>query len=215
MSLAVLISGRGSNLEAILHAQRAQEWEKSLGARVAAVVSNRPDVRGLAIARAHGVDAQVLDHADFSTRSGFDAALSALVDRYEPVLLVLAGFMRVLTPEFVARYPGRLINIHPSLLPAFTGLHTHARAIEMGVRIHGTTVHFVSGELDAGPIIAQSALAVVPGETEAALAARVLALEHELLPRCIRWILEGRVRLDGGRVATGDLQADQLLTVRA
>jgi phosphoribosylglycinamide formyltransferase-1 len=214
-NIVCLISGRGSNLEAILRAQREQQWEKTVDARVAAVVSNRADARGLVIAAAYGVEAQVLAHADFPSREGFDAALSALIDRYDPVLVVLAGFLRVLTPGFVEHYQGRLINIHPSLLPAFAGLHTHDRAIEMGVRVHGTTVHFVTGELDAGPIIAQAALAVVPGEPEPALAARVLALEHELLPRCMRWILEGRVRLDGRRVVTEGVDPAQLLRVQA
>ncbi len=212
-NIVCLISGRGSNLEAILRAQHEQQWAQRLGARVSAVISNRADARGLEIAAAHGVAGQVLAHGDFPSREGFDAALADLIDRQEPALVVLAGFLRVLTPAFVGRYAGRLINIHPSLLPAFTGLHTHARALEMGVRIHGTTVHYVTGELDAGPIIAQAALGVLPGETEDALAARVLALEHEILPRCIRWILEGQVRLDGRRVITEGLAPSMLLRV--
>ena len=212
-NIVCLISGRGSNLEAVLRAQREEQWEKQPGARVSAVISNRADARGLEIAAAHGVAAHVLAHGDFPSREGFDATLGALIDRHDPALVVLAGFLRVLTPAFVARYAGRLVNIHPSLLPAFPGLHTHERAIEMGVRIHGTTVHYVTGELDAGPIIAQAALAVLPGETEGALATRVLALEHEILPRCIRWILEGRVRLDGGRVITEGVAPSLLLRV--
>lgn len=214
-NIVCLISGRGSNLEAILRAEREQQWAARLGARVVAVVSNRAGVGGLAIAASHGVDAHVLAHGAFPSRAAFDAELAALIDRYEPALVVLAGFLRVLTPEFVARYPGRLINIHPSLLPAFAGLHTHERAIDMGVRVHGTTVHFVTGELDAGPIIAQSALAVRPDDNADTLAARVLALEHELLPRCIRWILEGRVRLQGNKVASGDVDPAQLLRMTA
>jgi phosphoribosylglycinamide formyltransferase-1 len=214
-NIVCLISGRGSNLEAILRVQREQQWEKTLGARVVAVVSNRADARGLAIATAYGVDAQVLAHADYPNREGFDAALRALIDRHDPALVVLAGFLRVLTPGFVEHYQGRLINIHPSLLPAFAGLHTHERAIESGVRIHGTTVHYVTGELDAGPIIAQAALPLLPGEAEAALAARVLGLEHELLPRCVRWILEGRVRLEGRHVVTEGVDPAQLLRVVA
>lgn len=212
-NIVCLISGRGSNLEAVLRAQREEHWEKQPGARVCAVISNRADARGLAIAAAHGLETHVLAHGDFSSREAFDTALAALIDRHEPALVVLAGFLRVLTPAFVARYVGRLINIHPSLLPAFPGLHTHERALEMGVRIHGTTVHYVTGELDAGPIIAQAALAVVPGETDAALAARVLTLEHEILPRCIRWILEDRVRLEGRHVVTGDVAPSMLLRV--
>jgi len=214
-SLVCLISGRGSNLAAILQAQRDQRWEQALGARVAAVISNRAEARGLSIAREHGVDAHVVAHDSFATRAAFDAALGQRIDDYDPALVVLAGFLRVLTPDFVARYPGRLINIHPSLLPAFAGLQTHRRALEAGVRVHGTTVHFVSGELDAGPIIAQSALAVAPGETEASLAARVLALEHVLLPRCIAWLLAGSVRLEGRRVDADGLGAGELLTFAA
>ena len=211
-SLVCLISGRGSNLEAILRAQREQNWEQTLGARVAAVVCNRAQAGGLSIAAAQGVPSHVLAHDAYSTREEFDAALGALIERYEPTLVVLAGFMRVLTAQFVARYRGHLINIHPSLLPAFAGLHTHRRALQAGVRVHGATVHFVSGDLDAGPIIAQAALAVAPGESEAQLAARVLALEHVLLPRCIAWILAGKVRLDGQRVLTEGLGAGDLLT---
>lgn len=214
-NLVCLISGRGSNLEAILHAQRDQQWERRLQARVAAVISNRAQAPGLSIAQAHGVDTHVIAHDDFASRAAFDAALGQLIDRYQPALVVLAGFLRVLTPEFVDRYRGSLINIHPSLLPAFAGLHTHARALAAGVRVHGATVHFVAGELDAGPIIAQAALAVEPGESEPCLAARVLALEHLLLPRCIGWLIEGKVRLEGPRVVTDGIGAGQLLLCEA
>jgi len=210
-NIVCLISGRGSNLEAILAAQAAGQWQQRLDAGVACVIANRSDARGLDIARAHGVPTQVLAHGDYPSREAYDAALAACIDTYTPALVVLAGFLRVLTPGFVGRYAGRLINVHPSLLPAFTGLHTHARALAAGVRVHGTTVHYVSGELDAGPIIAQSALAVRPGEDADALAARVLAREHQLLPLCITWILEGRVRLEGDRVLAPGLGADQLL----
>ena len=212
-SLVCLISGRGSNLEAILRVQQEQNWEQTLGARVAAVISNRSQAAGLSIAAAHGVSTHVLAHDAFDAREDFDAALSDLIGRYEPALVVLAGFMRVLTAPFVASHQGRLINIHPSLLPAFAGLHTHRRALQAGVRVHGATVHFVSGELDAGPIIAQSALAVAPGESETHLAARVLVLEHALLPRCIAWILAGKVQLQGQRVLTEGLGAGDLLTI--
>jgi phosphoribosylglycinamide formyltransferase-1 len=214
-NIVCVISGRGSNLEAILRAEREQQWAAQLGARVSAVISNRADALGLAIAADYGVATQVLDHGAFSSRAAFDTALAAVIDRYEPALVVLAGFMRVLTPAFAARYQERLINIHPSLLPAFAGLHTHQRAAEMGVRVHGTTVHFVTGELDAGPIIAQAALAVGPQEAADALAARVLKLEHELLPRCIRWLIEGRVRLEGQRVVTDGIDPALLLRVAA
>jgi phosphoribosylglycinamide formyltransferase-1 len=210
-NILCLISGRGSNLQAILATERAEQWPQRYGARMAAVISNRADARGLEIARAHGVATQVLEHGAYASRREFDAALAACIDAHDPVLVVLAGFMRVLTPELAARYHGRMINIHPSLLPAFTGLNTHARALAAGVRVHGTTVHYVSGELDAGPIIAQAALAVAPGESEESLAARVLSLEHRLLPRCICWILEGRVRLHEGRVAADGLGPAQLL----
>jgi phosphoribosylglycinamide formyltransferase-1 len=200
MNIVCLVSGRGSNLEAILRAQVAGNWERDPGARVVAVVSNRPKARGLEIARGYGVDAHVVDHQEFASREQFDSALERCIDPYQPALVVLAGFLRVLTPGFVARYAGRLINIHPSLLPAFPGLSTHRRALGAGVRVHGTTVHYVSGELDSGPIIAQAALRVRPGEDEEELAARVLALEHELFPRCVRWIAQGAVRLEGGTV---------------
>ena len=210
-NIVCLISGRGSNLQALLDAQRERDWAGRLGARVAAVVSNRAEAGGLELARAAGVATHVLPHAAFHSRAAFDDALAQCVERHAPALLVLAGFMRVLTPAFVARYAGRLINIHPSLLPSFPGLDTHARALAGGVRVHGATVHFVTGELDAGPIIGQAALAVRPGETPAELAARVLALEHVLLPRCVEWLLQGRVRLEEGRVLTEGLEAGELL----
>ncbi len=210
-NIVCLISGRGSNLEAILAAQRDARWDQALGARVAAVVSNRAEAPGLAIARRHGVETAVVAHGDYPDRARFDAALGRVIDRHDPALVVLAGFLRVLTPEMVARYEGRMINIHPSLLPAFGGLDTHRRALAEGVRVHGATVHYVAPALDAGPIIAQAALAVAPDDTEDALAARVLALEHVLLPRCIEWILQGRVRLEAGRVRSSGLAADQLL----
>lgn len=186
-SIVVLISGRGSNLAAILRA--------GLPARVAAVISNRADAAGLALARQAEVPAFVLDHREFAAREDFDAALAAAIDRHAPSLVVLAGFMRVLTAGFVERYRGRLINIHPSLLPAFAGLETHRRALEAGVRIHGCTVHFVTPAVDGGPIIAQAAVAVLPNDDEATLAARVLAEEHRLYPQAIRWFLDGRLRL--------------------
>jgi phosphoribosylglycinamide formyltransferase-1 len=212
-SAVCLISGRGSNLEAILRAARDESWEAGAGLRVAAVVSNRAGVRGLEVARDFGVPALVLAHDAYPTREAFDAALAAAIDAYEPALVVLAGFMRVLTPAFVARYRGRLLNIHPSLLPAFPGLHTHRRALAAGVRLHGATVHFVSDQLDGGPIVAQAAVPVLPGDTEQALAARVLAQEHVLLPRCVRWILEGSVRLEGESVVVEAIAPQELVVM--
>ncbi|GIX28011.1 MAG: phosphoribosylglycinamide formyltransferase [Burkholderiales bacterium] len=191
--LAILISGRGSNMEAILRAR--------LPATVAAVISNEPGARGLEIARAHGIATEVVPHRDHPDRGSFDQALAQAIDRHGAELVVLAGFMRVLTAGFVERYRGRLVNIHPSLLPAFPGLHTHRRALEAGVRIHGCTVHFVTESLDHGPIIIQAAVPVLPEDDEARLAARVLAEEHRIYPQAIRWIVEGRLRLTGeGRV---------------
>jgi len=203
--IVILISGRGSNMEALLDAR--------LPAEVAAVVSNAPDARGLEIARAHGVSTAVVDHRAFPNRPAFDEALSAALDKYQPDVLVLAGFMRILTDGFVQRYTGRLLNIHPSLLPAFPGLHTHARALAAGVRIHGCTVHFVTPTLDHGPIVAQAAVTVLPGDTEHALAARVLAQEHRIYPQAVRWFCEDRLKLapegtvlvDGARTSAATL----------
>jgi phosphoribosylglycinamide formyltransferase 1 len=208
-----LISGRGSNLEAILRTARAEHWQANAGIQVAAVVSNRPQARGLQVARDYGVPASVLQQADFATREAFDAVLAERVDAHRPALVVLAGFMRVLTPAFVAHYRGRLLNVHPSLLPAFPGLQTHRRALQAGVRLHGATVHFVSDQLDGGPIVAQAAMPVRPDDTEQTLAARVLEQEHVLLPRCVRWILEGLVRLDGERVVADGIAPQELFVL--
>ena len=194
--IAVLISGQGSNLGAIVRASEAQDWP----GRVVAVISNRADARGLQFAQERDIATAVLDHKDYVDRPAFDAALAGTIDRFEPDLVVLAGFMRIFTPEFVARYDGRLLNVHPSLLPAFSGLHTHRRAIDEGCKVHGATVHFVSAELDHGPIVAQAVVPVLPGDDEAALAARVLAAEHVLYPRAVRWFLEGALELKDGRV---------------
>jgi phosphoribosylglycinamide formyltransferase-1 len=204
-NIVCLISGRGSNLEAILRCARDEDWRRTLDARVALVISNHADAPGLAFARNAGVPTAVVSHTEHASRTAFEAALINVIDAHVPALVVLAGFMRVLTPDFVARYAGRLINIHPSLLPAFPGLGTHRQAIAAGVKVHGCTVHFVSNEVDGGPIIAQAAIKVLPDDTESALAARVLVQEHLLLPRCIRWICEGRVRLDDGRAIARDL----------
>jgi phosphoribosylglycinamide formyltransferase-1 len=199
-NIVCLISGRGSNLEAILRTARDERWETEARARVAAVISNREDASGLAIARSFGVPVQAIEHRHFDSRDAFDAALIDAIDAHAPALVVLAGFMRVLTARFVEHFEGRLINIHPSLLPAFPGLATHRQALAAGVRVHGATVHFVSNDVDAGAIIAQAVVPVLPDDTEETLAARVLAQEHRLYPRCVRWVVEGRVRLQRGRV---------------
>jgi phosphoribosylglycinamide formyltransferase-1 len=195
LPVVVLISGRGSNLKSILDAVAA-----GLPAEVCAVISNRPGAGGLAHAAAAGVPTEVVDHTRFATREAFEAALTGAIDRHAPGLVVLAGFMRVLGPEFVRHYRGRLINIHPALLPAFPGLDTHRRAIEAGAAEHGASVHFVTEEVDAGPVIHQARVPVLPGDTPEALAARVLEQEHRLYPEVIGWIAEGRVRLEGDRV---------------
>ena len=187
--IVVLISGAGSNLQALIDAARQEQWEQLLGARFAAVISNRSDAPGLALARAAGLACEVVAHSAHSSREAFDAALMKAVDAHRPDLVLLAGFMRILTPEFVSHYEGRLLNIHPSLLPAFTGLHTHRRALEAGCRIAGATVHQVTAELDHGPILAQAAVPVLPDDSSETLAARVLAAEHQIYPRAVRqWL---------------------------
>ena len=194
--IAVLISGQGSNLDAIVRASEAQDWP----GRVVAVLSNRAEAPGLEFARSRGIATEVVDHKAFSDRAAFDAALAQRLDGHAPDLVVLAGFMRILTPEFVARYEGRMLNVHPSLLPSFTGLQTHRRAIEAGCKVAGATVHFVSAELDHGPIVAQAVVPVLAGDDEMALARRVLAAEHVLYPRAVGWFVRGELRLDNGRV---------------
>ena len=194
--IAVLISGQGSNLGAIVRASEAQDWP----GRVVAVISNRADAGGLEFARQRGIATAALDHKAFDGRPAFDAALAELLDSHSPDLVVLAGFMRILTPEFVARYEGRMLNIHPSLLPSFTGLKTHQRAIDAGCKVAGATVHFVSAELDHGPIVAQAVVPVLAGDDEKTLAARVLVAEHELYPRAVGWFVKGQLRLEDGRV---------------
>jgi len=190
MSVVVLISGRGSNMQAMLEA----------GIPVAAVISNRADAAGLAIAAQRGVPTAVVDHRCYASREAFDDALATEIEHYAPRLVALAGFMRILSAGFVARFAGRIVNIHPSLLPQFPGLDTHARALAAGVKRHGCTVHFVTAELDHGPIIAQAAVPVLPGDTEQSLAARVLAQEHLLYPRAIRWFLDGDLVIEGAKV---------------
>jgi phosphoribosylglycinamide formyltransferase-1 len=194
--VVVLISGRGSNMEAIVRACAAEAWP----ARIAAVISNRADAAGLGFAQAHGIATAVVDHKAFASREAFDARLADAIDAFSPDVVALAGFMRILTPGFVQRYDGRLVNIHPSLLPMFPGLHTHRRAIEAGCKVAGASVHFVTADLDHGPIIGQAVVPVLPGDDEDALAARVLAQEHRLYPRAVRWLVEGALERHEGVV---------------
>jgi len=188
-NIVILISGGGSNMAAILRAAQRDDWQKLVGARVAAVISNRADAGGLRLAAEAGVATEVVDHKQFDGREAFDAALARTIDAHQPALVALAGFMRILTPGFVARYQGRLLNIHPSLLPAFPGLHTHQRAIEAGCKVAGATVHQVTAELDHGPILEQAVVPVLPDDTAEALAARVLTQEHLIYPRAIARLL--------------------------
>lgn len=196
-NIVILISGRGSNMQAIVEAAIP-------GARIAAVLSNRPDAAGLAWAAERGIATEALDHKAFDSREAFDAALAKRIDAYAPDLLVLAGFMRILSAGFTEHYAGRMFNIHPSLLPAFTGMHTHRRAIEAGCKLAGCTVHFVTAELDHGPIVAQAAVPVLDDDTEATLSARVLEAEHRLYPTAVRAFVEDRLRIDGLRVLGAD-----------
>lgn len=205
MSVVVLISGRGSNLQALLEA----------GIPVSAVISNKADAAGLGVAARRGVATAVVEHRRDATREAFDAALAAEIDRHAPRLVALAGFMRVLTPGLVARYAGRLVNIHPSLLPEFPGLDTHARALAAGVRRHGCTVHFVTAELDRGPVIAQASVPVLPGDTPDTLGARVLQQEHQLYPRAIRWFLDGELVIEGDKVRVKGNHAQMVDSDRA
>ncbi|HRI18921.1 MAG TPA: phosphoribosylglycinamide formyltransferase [Burkholderiaceae bacterium] len=206
-SIVILISGRGSNMEAIVEACARKGWN----ARIAAVISNRADAAGLAFAAARGIATAVVDHRAFASREDFDAALADAVDAHAPDLVLLAGFMRILTPVFVQRYAGRLLNIHPSLLPLFPGLHTHRRAIEAGCKVAGATVHFVTADLDHGPIVAQAVVPVLADDTEDALAARVLEREHVLYPLAVRWFVEDRLRVEGGMVRQVDGAAQLLV----
>ena len=199
--VVVLISGRGSNMEALLEARLP----------VSAVISNRADAAGLRTAAARGIPTRVVEHRGFASRAAFDAALAAEIDRVEPRLVALAGFMRVLTPAFVERYAQRLLNIHPSLLPAFPGLNTHERALAAGVKLHGCTVHFVTPELDHGPIVIQAAVRVHPGDNPPALAARVLRQEHVIYPRAVSWFLEDRLVIGSGVVSVKGNDAQLVL----
>ena len=190
--IVILISGRGSNMQALLQAK--------LPCSIAAVVSNRASAEGLSFAAAQGIPTAVVAHQDYPTRAEFDAALAKVIDQYQADFVILAGFMRILTPEFVSHYQGRLVNIHPSLLPAYTGLNTHARALQDAIKIHGCTVHFVTADLDHGPIIIQAAVPVLCGDTENSLSDRVLMEEHRIYPQAVRWLCEEEVSLKGGIV---------------
>jgi len=199
-SIVILISGRGSNMEAIVRAAQTERWP----ARIAAVISNRPDASGLEFAAGNGIATAVISNRDYPTRDQFDAALREKIDTFAPDLVVLAGFMRILTAPFVEHYQGRMLNIHPSLLPSFPGLATHRQALAAGVKLHGATVHFVTPDLDHGPIVAQAAVPVQEDDSEETLAERVLEQEHVIYPRAVRWFIDGRLRLDGARVRLSD-----------
>jgi len=194
--IVILISGRGSNMQAIVRACAAEGW----AARIAAVISSRPDAAGLVFAREHGIASAVVDHKGFASREAFDAELARVIATFEPEVIALAGFMRILSDGFVARFEGRLVNVHPSLLPAFTGLHTHRRAIEAGCKLAGATVHFVTPTLDHGPIIAQAVVPVLPSDSAETLSARVLEREHVLYPRALRWLVHDELVRDGNTV---------------
>ena len=194
--IVILISGRGSNMEAIVQACEAEQWR----ARIAAVISNRPDAKGLQFAALRGIPTAVVDHTQHASREAFDAELARVIDGYRPDVVALAGFMRILTARFVQHYHGRLVNIHPSLLPAFPGLHTHQRAIEAGCKLAGATVHFVTPELDHGPIVLQAAVPVLADDTEDSLSARVLTHEHVIYPQAVRWLVEDLLSVNDGVV---------------
>jgi phosphoribosylglycinamide formyltransferase-1 len=204
--IVILISGRGSNMEAIVRRCAEERWP----ARVVAVIANRAQAGGLQFARAQGIAAEVVDHTAFASRDAFDDVLAATIDAHAPDLLLLAGFMRILGVAFVRRYEGRLLNIHPSLLPAFPGLHTHRRALEAGCKVSGATVHFVTADLDHGPIVMQSVVPVQPDDSEVSLAARVLATEHRIYPQSVLWFVRGLLRVEHGVVVQTE-GASQLL----
>ncbi len=195
-NIVILISGRGSNMEAIVRAAQSEQWP----ARIAAIISNRADAKGLLFAAEAGIPTATVVSKDYSSREAFDAALQLAIDGFQPDLVVLAGFMRILTDRFVEHYAGRMLNIHPSLLPSFPGLATHQQALSAGVRVHGATVHFVTADLDHGPIVAQAVVPVLADDTEQSLSARVLMQEHIIYPRAVRWFVEERLSIEDGRV---------------
>ena len=210
--IVILISGRGSNMEALIAARDSG----TLPVEIVAVISNRPDASGLETAERSGITAHYIDHRAFSERDAFDAALAECIDGFAPDLVVLAGFMRILGDPFVRHYAGRMMNIHPSLLPSFPGMHTHRRALDEGVRVHGCTVHFVTPALDHGPVIIQAAVPVLDSDDEATLAARVLGQEHRVYPQAVRWFAEDRLRVEHGRVRlAADCAGDAVLVAPA
>ena len=208
-NIVILISGRGSNMEALIAARDAG----CLPVNIAAVISNRPAAKGLETAAKAGIATHFIDHKAFAGREAFDVALAECIDQFKPDLVVLAGFMRILSEGFVRHYEGRLMNIHPSLLPSFPGLHTHQRALEEGVRIHGCTVHFVTPTLDHGPVIIQAAIPVLDGDTEDSLAARILVQEHKVYPQAVRWFAEDKLTLENGRVRLSADLSDQAVLI--
>ncbi|EFP65566.1 Phosphoribosylglycinamide formyltransferase [Ralstonia pickettii] len=210
-NIVILISGRGSNMEAIVRACQAEGWS----GRIAAVISNRPEAAGLKFAASHGIATAVVDHKAFPDRDSFDAALAQVIDGFSPDLVVLAGFMRILTAGFVTRYAGRMLNIHPSLLPCFPGLHTHEAALAMGVKVHGATVHFVTADLDHGPIVLQAIIDVRQSDTPNSLAGRLLAQEHTIYPRAVRWFVEGRLSIEDGVVRVSPDESQLVIGVNA
>lgn len=202
--IVVLISGRGSNFVAIQETALREQWEETIGAKIVAVISNRPEAKGLELARGYGIEAVSLDHKLFETREAFEEKLLELVQSYEPDLVVLAGFMRILTEGFVKHFPGKILNIHPAVLPSFKGLDTHQRAIDAGVRVHGTTVHFVTAALDGGAIIGQAVVPVLPSDDEHSLADRVLGYEHQLFSRAVKACVEGKIQYVNERAVMDD-----------
>ncbi len=195
-SIVSLISGRGSNFEAIYKAAQAKSWD----VRFTGLIANQPEAKGLEFAKSVGIPTAVIDHRAYPSREAFDRALMQQIDAFSADLVVLAGFMRILTPGLIEHYEGRMMNIHPSLLPRFPGLHTHERALEAGDRVHGATVHFVSAGVDEGPIICQSEVPVLPTDTPSELAARVLKTEHQIYPLAVEWFIQGRLQITGNRV---------------
>lgn len=202
--IVILISGRGSNMQAIVQASQSQQWP----AQIAAVISNKPDAAGLAYAASQGIPTMVVESKTFPNRESFDTALMQAIDSFHADLVVLAGFMRILTPQFVQYYENRIMNIHPSLLPSFVGLHTHQQALDAGVKFHGATVHFVTAELDHGPIIDQACVRIEQGDTEDTLAQKLLVKEHQIYPRAVRLFVEGKLVVEGNRVIVNGSEAD-------
>lgn len=202
--IVILISGRGSNMQAIVQASQSQQWP----AQIAAVISNKPDAAGLAYAASQGIPTMVVESKTFPNRESFDTALMQAIDSFHADLVVLAGFMRILTPQFVQHYENCIMNIHPSLLPSFVGLHTHQQALDAGVKFHGATVHFVTAELDHGPIIDQACVRIEQSDTEDTLAQKLLVKEHQIYPRAVRLFVEGKLVVEGNRVIVNGSEAD-------